>query len=195
MTKDLKAILTTEACRRFRDRAVKNYCPYCGQRLVDRLWEGAVRRFCRRCEQPIYENPVPAVCAVVPNPDGQILLVQRGVAPKKGFWCLPGGFMELGEKPEAAVLRELREETGLGGYVEGLLGLRSTPSRMYHTILLAVYVVTPENAPLMAGDDATAACWFQPADMPPIAFNSHRAFIRQYHSGAFQKPASWAALP
>lgn len=182
--------MTTEACQRIRDRPVKSYCPYCRERLEDRFWEGAQRRFCRRCNQPIYENPVPAVCAVVPNADGQILLVRRGVAPKEGAWCLPGGFMELGEKPEAAVLRELREEAGLGGRVECLLGLRSTPSRLYHTILLAAYVVTPASGTAVAGDDATAARWFRPTDMPPVAFDSHQAFIRQFDSGSFQQPES-----
>jgi ADP-ribose pyrophosphatase YjhB (NUDIX family) len=103
--------------------------------------------------------------------------------------------MELGEKPEAAALRELREEAGLGGQVECLLGLRSTPSRLYHTVLLAAYLVTPEGGPPMAGDDATAACWFRYDDMPPIAFDSHRAFIRQFHCGHFQGPASCGPWP
>jgi ADP-ribose pyrophosphatase YjhB (NUDIX family) len=168
---------------------LKKYCPYCGEYLENRFWEGAQRLFCRRCNLPIYENPVPAVCTVVPNRNGQILLVRRGVAPKKGAWCLPGGFMELGEKPEAAALRELREEAGLGGLVEYLLGLRSTPSRLYHTILLAAYVVTPESSTLVAGDDANAARWFRPDEMPPVAFDGHQAFIRQFYSNSFQRPA------
>ncbi len=174
--------MTTEACNQPQDdgRPLKRFCPGCGQRLDDRFWEGAVRRFCQRCRQPVYENPVPAVCVVAPDPSGRILLVRRGVAPKVGDWCLPGGFMELGETPEAAALRELREETGLGGRIDRLLGLRSTPSRLYHTILLAAYVVRPEGGPLMAGDDATAARWFQPDKLPAIAFDSHRAFIRLF---------------
>ncbi len=170
-------------------RPVKQFCPYCGQRLHDRFWEGVLRRFCRRCRQPVYENPVPAVCVVVPNAAGRILLVRRGVAPKVGEWCLPGGFMELGEKPETAALRELREETGLDGRIEGLLGLRSTPSRLYDTILLAAYLVTPVGGPPVAGDDATAAAWFDPVDLPAIAFDSHRAFIRQYREGPYREPA------
>ena len=176
--------MTIEACDGPQDgRAVKRFCPFCGQPLHDRLWEGTVRRFCRRCNQPVYENPVPAVCVVVPDAAGRILLVRRGIAPKIGDWCLPGGFMELGEKPEAAALRELKEEAGLTGRIECLLGLRSTPSRLYHTILLAAFLVQPEAGVPVAGDDATAARWYQPAKLPTIAFDSHRAFIRMFLDG------------
>ncbi|MDJ0722245.1 MAG: NUDIX domain-containing protein [Desulfobacterales bacterium] len=173
--------MTTEGCdaRRGGPAAIR-FCPFCGNPLHDRFWEGALRRFCRRCRQPVYENPVPAACVVVPDSAGRILLVRRGVAPKMGLWCLPGGFMELGEAPEAAALRELREEAGLKGRIECLLGLRSTPSRLYHTILLAAYLVRTDGKTPVAGDDATAARWFDPADLPPIAFDSHREFIRRF---------------
>ena len=159
--------MTTDTCDPSPDgRPVKRFCPFCGQPLHDQLWEGALRRFCRRCHQPVYENPVPAACVVVPDDAGRILLVRRGVAPKKGRWCLPGGFMELGETPEAAALRELKEEAGLEVRIERLLGLRSTPSRLYHTILLAAYIVRTERKTAVAGDDATAARWFAGADLP-----------------------------
>ncbi|MBL0713197.1 MAG: NUDIX domain-containing protein [Desulfosarcina sp.] len=182
--------MTTEATDISTGMPVKRHCPYCGQRLTERIWEGTLRRFCRHCHQPIYENPVPAVCTVVPDAKGRILLVRRGVEPKKGDWCLPGGFMELGEKPEVAALRELREETGLTGRIECLLGLRSTPSKLYHTVLLAAYLVAPAGGTPTAGDDATEARWFQHADLPALAFDSHRVFIRQFrtHYLKAQKP-------
>jgi ADP-ribose pyrophosphatase YjhB (NUDIX family) len=136
-----------------------------------------LRRYCQKCRLPIYDNPVPAVCAVVTRGD-RVLLVQRKVVPRRGEWCLPGGFMELGETPEAAVLRELSEETGLGGEVTGLIGLKSTPNRIYHTVLVAGYRVTPSSAEARPGDDAKAVGWFRRPDLPPVAFGSHREFIQ-----------------
>ena len=90
----------------------KTNCPFCADHLVEKFCEGAMRPYCEQCNEPIYENPVPATCLVVVEKSGDLLLVKRRVEPKKGFWCLPGGFMELGESPEQGALRELREETG-----------------------------------------------------------------------------------
>ena len=86
--------------------------------------------------------------------------------------------MELDETPETAVLRELLEETGLAGQVTGLIGLKAAPNRIYHTVLVAGYRVAPLSAAIHAGDDAMAVRWFHRQEMPPIAFGSHRAFIR-----------------
>lgn len=156
----------------------KAYCPYCGCAAVRRTLEGRTRRYCHNCDLPLYDNPVPAVCAVVSDRQDRLLLVKRKVAPKKGEWCLPGGFMELGETPEAAALRELSEETGLAGAVEGLIGLKAAPNRIYHTVLVMGYRVTPLSEQIHAGDDAMAVRWVPYQKLPPIAFGSHRAFVK-----------------
>ena len=86
--------------------------------------------------------------------------------------------MELDETPEAATLRELFEETGLTGRIEGLIGLQAAPNRIYHTVLVAGYRVKPLSEEIHAGDDAMAVRWFSYRELPPIAFGSHRAFIK-----------------
>jgi len=73
--------------------------------------------------------PLVAVDAVVMRPDGSVVLVKRAKEPFKGFWALPGGFVEYGERVEEAIKREVREETGLEIAVEGLVGVYSEPSR------------------------------------------------------------------
>jgi ADP-ribose pyrophosphatase YjhB (NUDIX family) len=108
----------------------------------------------------------------------RVLLVKRSVEPKKGFWCLPGGFMELGETPEHAALRELREETGLAGKIDMLLGVSANPSALYHTVLMVGYLVKSYSGNLIAGDDANDAAHFHYNKLPEIAFESHTLFAQ-----------------
>ena len=144
--------------------------------------EGIRRLYCETCRIPIYKNPVPATCVAVIDSRQQILLVKRSVEPKIGQWCLPGGFMELGESPERAALRELKEETGLSGQIELLLGVTTNPSETYDTVLMIGYLVTGITGEPHPGDDASQLSWFQPDRLPPIAFQSHRRFIRMAHA-------------
>ena len=156
----------------------KSFCPYCGHRLTERYYENRNRLFCNQCNDPIYENPTPATCLIVSDDKLRILLVQRSVDPKKGMWCLPGGFIELGESPENAALRELHEETGLTGRINKLLGVTTNPSRAYNSVLLVGYWVTTVSGTLTPGDDASDAAYFSIDNLPEIAFESHLKFIQ-----------------
>ena len=160
----------------------KKYCPYCGTGLIEKFCEGVLRQYCNRCNEPIYENPLPATCMVVVDAEDRVLLVKRSVEPKKGFWCLPGGFMELGESPENAALRELKVETGLTGKINMLLGVSANPSVLYHTVLMVGYLVKIYSGNLIAGDDANDAAYFNYNELPEIAFESHASFIRMYYA-------------
>jgi len=160
----------------------KKFCYYCGAELTKKVFEGSLRLFCDPCKEPLYENPIPATCLVVVDNHERVLLVKRSVAPKKGFWCLPGGFMELGETPEKAALRELKEETGLSGQIDMLLGVSSNPSAQYHTVLMVGYLVKNYTGTLIPGDDAVDAARFKYDELPEIAFESHAGFIRMYYA-------------
>jgi len=160
----------------------KKFCHYCGTELSEKFCEGRLRFFCEHCNGILYENPVPATCLVVVDKQERVLLVKRSVAPKKGLWCLPGGFIELGEAPEQAALRELKEETGLSGKIDMLLGVSSNPSTLYHSVLMVGYMVKTYSGTLIAGDDADDAGYFHYHEMPVIAFESHRSFIRMYYA-------------
>jgi ADP-ribose pyrophosphatase YjhB (NUDIX family) len=159
--------------------SLKRFCPFCGGPLVSRQWEGRRRLFCPACQKPLYENPVPATCLVVIDAARQVLLVRRSIEPKIGFWCLPGGFLELGESPEAGALRELAEETGLKGAIDSLLGVAVVPNSLYHNVLMIGYRVEKFEGQPRPDDDADAIGWFDGNDLPPIAFDSHLRFIRQ----------------
>jgi ADP-ribose pyrophosphatase YjhB (NUDIX family) len=104
--------------------------------------------------------------------EGKVLLIRRGREPFKGQWGLPGGFVDAGERPEDACLRELREETGLEGRVRGLVGLFSKPGRDPRgPTVSAVYRVEPSTLAVVAGDDAAEARFWPLDGLPPLAFD------------------------
>lgn len=156
---------------------LKKFCYYCGKTLKDKFFEGRIRRFCNNCDEPVYENPIPAACVIVTDEAGRLLLVKRSVEPKKGLWCLPGGFMELGETPEQAALRELKEETGLTGKIDRIIGAESSSNAIYDTVALICYTIAQYSGNPAAGDDASDLGFFMPDNLPEIAFDSHRNFI------------------
>jgi 8-oxo-dGTP diphosphatase len=161
-------------------RQPKTHCHYCGTPLVHKFVEGRQRLYCAQCREPLYENPIPAAAAVLVDGDAGVLLVKRSVEPKVGHWCLPGGFMELGETPEEAALRELQEETGISGRIDRLLGVIGSPSPRYQTVLMVGYLVDRPRGRPTPGDDADAVAYWPLQSLPPIAFGSHAEFIRSY---------------
>jgi ADP-ribose pyrophosphatase YjhB (NUDIX family) len=66
-----------------------------------------------------------AVSGLVKSPEGKWLVVKKRYGGLKGNWSLPAGFVEAGETADEAVLREVKEETGITCRVKGLLGLRT----------------------------------------------------------------------
>ena len=153
------------------------YCPLCGSELKIKKEEGRDRLFCPRCNWIKYENPLPSAAALVRNNDGEILLVRRGVEPGKGQWALPSGFVEIEETPEEACLRELKEETGLEGEILRLIGVYTQKSRVYKKVLIIGYEVEAQGT-LTPGSDSLSAKFFSLAEIPEIAFSSHRAIIK-----------------
>jgi 8-oxo-dGTP diphosphatase len=103
---------------------------------------------------------ITAVGAIVVRSDGRVLVIRRGRPPRRGEWTLPGGHVEAGESLAGAVVRELREETGLAVRVLGLVEvfhlLTETHSYAIHEHLCAPL---DEAAPLVPGDDAEGARW------------------------------------
>jgi len=160
----------------------KTNCPFCGSLLTNKFCDGRNRLFCEKCNKPVYENPLPATCVVLVDASERLLLVKRSVEPKIGHWCLPGGFIEIGESPEKGALRELEEETGLSGQIETLLGVTATTSSHYSSILMVAYLVKKYTGIPVAGDDALDAAFFEQDKLPEIAFDSHQSFVRIYRA-------------
>lgn len=108
-----------------------------------------------------------AVGAVVHDARGRLLLVLRGRAPSAGVWSIPGGKVEPGESREAAVRREVVEETGLSVEVVGHVGVVERPTGDGGTFEIHDYTarLLSEPGDALAADDADDVGWFTPAEV------------------------------
>jgi 8-oxo-dGTP diphosphatase len=111
-----------------------------------------------------------------------LLLIKRLAKPFENRYALPGGFVREDESLDAAAIRELREETGVGDvYLEQLYTF-GDPKRdpRGRVITVAYYALVPHNQVLRAGTDASDAAWFPITELPPLAFD-HRKIAEYAH--------------
>lgn len=120
-------------------------------------------------DSPQSRTPIVAVGAVVVDSGGRVLLVKRGQEPAAGTWSLPGGRVEPGESFEAAVVRELREETGLGARVVASLGCETVTSGGLIYAIHEHLLVPVDDSPPHAGDDAADVRWASRQDLISLA--------------------------
>ncbi|MBU0765896.1 MAG: NUDIX hydrolase [Bacteroidetes bacterium] len=124
-----------------------------------------------------YPRPMLTVDAVVFIRDKEklkVLLIQRSQPPFKGEWAFPGGFVDMDETVEEAVVRELEEETGLKNISLRQLHTFSAVDRdpRGRTVSVVFYGFTgPENSIIRAGSDAANTCWTDIENMPQLAFD------------------------
>lgn len=113
------------------------------------------------------QRPVVGVGAVVVHA-GRVLLIQRGKEPLRGRWLVPGGTVEAGETLEQAVVREVREETGVEVRPRELLTVidrieRDAAGELLYHFVVVDYLCDYVGGEVTAGSDAAAAA-FVPRD-------------------------------
>ena len=123
------------------------------------------------------ERPIVGVGAVIVDA-GKVVLIRRKYEPLKGHWSLPGGMVEIGETLEAALTREMLEETGLvvdiGPVIEVFDRITRDEQRRvrYHFVLID-YLCWPSagslRGTLRAGSDVDDAIWADPATLGDYA--------------------------
>jgi 8-oxo-dGTP diphosphatase len=131
-------------------------------------------------------RPVVGVGALIFD-ESRILLVERGQHPLKGQWSLPGGGVETGESLEQAIIREVREETGLdvhpvevGAIFERILrDVNDAPE--YHYVLID-FICEVIGGSLCAGHDSCCAKWFEISGLEQLNMTEGTlAVIRRVH--------------
>jgi ADP-ribose pyrophosphatase YjhB (NUDIX family) len=150
------------------------FCPKCGGALLLQQFKAHEphRRVCGSCAFIFYDDPKVAACTI-PILDGKIVLLKRGIEPSYGKWVFPGGFLDRGERVEAAAIRETWEEVNLKVRVSRLLNVYSYPG---YPVVVIVYLAEIEGGELRAMDETLEVQTFAPEDIPweELAFMSTR---------------------
>jgi 8-oxo-dGTP diphosphatase len=158
------------------------YCPHCTHALEERPAFGRVRPVCVACGYVYFRDPKVGVSVLIEQ-EGRLLLVQRAIEPGLGQWCLPSGFVEWDEAPQAAAVRECAEETGLEVAIAGLLEANQYTADFRGPGINLTYLARVSGGHLRPGDDAGEARFFALSELPPdeqIAFASHRRAVSRW---------------
>ena len=156
------------------------HCPSCGAAVELRVPvdDNRVRAVCPACALVHYENPLNVV-GTVPAWGLQVLLCRRAIEPRRGFWTLPAGFLELGESTAEGALRETDEEAGalidLGALFSVMNVVRVGQVHLF-------YLAQMRGPSLNPGPESLEARLFNEADVPwdEIAFRTVKETLRCY---------------
>lgn len=155
------------------------FCPRCGRKLTLKKVEYKKRPVCPACFFVVYRNPVPTSSALFIE-KGNILLTKRAIDPQKGFWDLPGGFIEEGESPERALRREMKEELGveiaIGKLFDIVMDWYLFQEVKFSTLNLYYFAVL-RSKKLIPGDDISEAKWFSLENPPKNLSSSNNRII------------------
>ena len=160
---------------------VVKFCPQCGNKLVKRLIHNKQRLFCAKCGFIYYDNPIPAVGAVIIK-DNKILCTKRAFPPFAGWWDLPGGFLEGSEDPEKGLKREVKEETGLNITPLTIIGIykedRYYKSKKGPSVISIFYLGQIKNGILKPGDDVAEVKFFPYDKLPKFPFPHYKILLK-----------------
>jgi ADP-ribose pyrophosphatase YjhB (NUDIX family) len=174
------------------------FCPVCAGALESRVVKAGerARLVCTACGYVLYLDPKVAVGTIIAagtstvalphasaGGSGEgVVLVRRAIEPGIGLWVFPGGYVDRGETPQVAAVREAREECGLDIRLDGLINLYAYPDRVP---IIIVYAATVTGGTLCVDEECTEARLFGRDEIPwrELAFPSTREALRDYFAG------------
>lgn len=158
-----------------------NYCPRCGTAIVHEERFGRVRPVCPQCGWIHFVDPKVAAAVLVIQ-EGRVLLVRRVNEPFRGLWTLPAGFVNGGEDPAEAAVRECLEETGLNVRVTRVFDIVAGREHPRGADFVIVYQAELIDGEMKADDDADAADWFGREGLPSLAFRATQKVLESLYA-------------
>lgn len=141
--------------------------------LTGKFWKvipRSVRTFLSRLIEPTFTS---SAAGIITNEEGEVLLLDHVLRPLSG-WGIPGGFLEKGEQPEAALRREIMEETSLE-----LGDVRLYRARTLRRHIEIIFTAKAFGDPTVNTSEIRQARWFAIADLPPEMNIDQQFMIRR----------------
>ena len=156
------------------------FCTECGERVELNVPDGdsVPRHVCTVCGKIHYINPL-IVVGCVPESGSRILLCKRAIEPRKGYWTIPAGFMEIGETMAGGAARETMEEAVARVEIHDLLAVVDVVhARQVHVM----YRATLLDGGFSAGEESLEVRLFEANEIPweDIAFRSVRFALEKF---------------
>ncbi|MBK3636042.1 NUDIX domain-containing protein [Streptomyces sp. MBT97] len=163
-----------------------SHCPSCGAPYGEGVtgWP----RTCPACATVAYRNPLPVAVALQPAYDSKgtaLVVITRTIAPARGGVALPGGFIDDREDWRQAVVRELREETGIEAAAREVRLADAMSSPDGHLLLFGLLPERPaDRLPVTAPTDETEG-WHLLHRPEELAFPLHTHAVRAFFEGRY----------
>jgi mutator protein MutT len=138
------------------------YCPICGSKQFE--INGERSRHCSQCKFTYYANASASTAAFILNSKGEVLLTTRAFEPAKNKLDLPGGFVDMNETAEEALIRELKEELNIDvcnpQYLFSLPNEYNFSGITIHTLDMFFKIEVEDNIQIKTDDDVASAQFY-----------------------------------
>jgi ADP-ribose pyrophosphatase YjhB (NUDIX family) len=161
-----------------------SHCSTCGAPYATTGWP----RTCAACGATAYRNPLPVAVTLLPVEDDHgtgLVVITRTIEPALGGIALPGGFIDFGEDWRDAVVRELREETGIEAAASDVALADALSSPAGHLLLFGLLPARPVATlpPPVPTEETTG--WHVLREPRPLAFPLHTRAAESWFAGRY----------